>query len=33
MTTPFSSFHETYQRNFGPFINKFNLGGTVSTDD
>jgi hypothetical protein len=28
-----SSFSEAYLKNFGPFINKFHLGGTFQPDD
>jgi len=28
-----NSFVDIYAQNFGPFINKFGLGGTISKDD
>ena len=31
--SPFSAFTELYSKNFGPFLTKFNLGGTLSTED
>ena len=30
---PFVKFQETYQRNFGDFVTKFNLGGTLQKND